>query len=500
MKLRNIFSDRVFFFILIIVLFQTAIRLFLYSRLFNYSTLYCGDCAAYFFMAFNGQALADRPSGISFVLWVLFSLFPDSDPAVVALLLNSLLGTLTHVLFFLTLRRFSEAGNAVPFCVSMLFFINPVILIIDSMVFMADTLSYFMLSLVLWLILEKTSGDSSIYKNILASLILGYLTIVRSVFVYLAPFIILYMLYKAERRTALKTLSTGALLLIIFSIIPFSYAFFFNKPRLGTASIENFGGISAFSHILPYLSCEKVLSISKSPEEEDAVKEFCNDEEIKYSTVDYERWNPSSSLNLMVGSVVSHYPGAYKKQKYRFQRSKVAANRLLMRWFFRGIWKYPEAAVLAMEDAIYGGYLANPIESAVLAKEKPHIDTGCEKLVSRLYSLDKTTYMDLWQRNKKDNYEMLYLIDRLALVIATATHYFVILALFLLPICFMRRRFFNKDSFFLYVIGLIYLFLFSLGNGYDARFSVVFNYCICLSLGILALTYFGSKDEAVRER
>jgi hypothetical protein len=313
--------------------------------------------------------------------------------------------------------------------------------------------------------------------------------------VYLSPFIVFYMLYRAKRETAFKTALTGILLFTIFSTIPLSYAFFFNKPRLGIASIENFGGRSAFSHLLPHLSCEKILSISQSPEEEDTVKRFCNDEEIKHSSTDALRWNESSTMNMMDKALVSHYAKTHGIHAYTFQQEKALGNRFLMKWFLRSIWKYPESAVLAMKDAIIGGYISDPLMGGAFVLHPPHLGRGCEKLVSRLFFLDGNTYMEMWEKNKINNYEVLNLIGRLELFIATATHILVILNFCLLPICFIRQKSFNVESIFLYLISLIYLILFSLGNGYDARFSVIFNYCIFLSCGILLLTYSAHKRK-----
>lgn len=492
MKIKHYFANLPLYFF-IIVLFQVVIRFFVYSHLFNHITLYCGDSAAYFHLATTDKALANRPAGFPFVLRLLFFLFPHNNPSVVALLFNSLMGTITHVLFFLTLRRFSETGNFIPFCLSMVFFMNPTIFVIDSMVFMSDTFAYFLLSMVLWLTLDKASKDNSLYKNILVSVILGYLTIVRSVFVYLAPFIFFYVLSRAKRGTAFKTALTGILLFTIFSTIPLSYAFFFNKPRIGIVSIENFGGRSAFSNILPHLSCEKILSVTQSPEEEDTVKKFCNDQEIKHSSPDGQRWNESSTMNMMEKALVSHYVEAHEIHSYNFQQEKALGNRFLMKWFLRSIWRYPESAVLAMKDAIIGGYISNPLGGGALVLHPPHLGRGCEKLVSRLFFLDGNTYMEMWEKNKINNYEVLNLIGRLELFIATATHILIILTFCLLPICFIRQKSFNAESIFLYTISFIYLILFSLGNGYDARFSVIFNYCMFLSLGILVLTYFDHK-------
>lgn len=494
MKIRHYFANLPLY-LFIIVLFQVGSRLFVYSHLLNHITLYCGDSAAYFMLATTGKALANRPSGFPWLLRLLFFFFPHYNPSVVILLFNSFLGTLAHVLFFLTLRRFSEAGSLIPFCLSMLFFMNPTILVIDSMVFMSDTFAYFLVSLVLWVTLDKVSEGKSLYKNILVSLILGYLTIVRNVFVYLSPFVVFYMLYRTKRETAFKTTLTGILLFTIFSTIPLSYAFFFNKPRLGIASIENFGGRSALSNILPYLSCEKILSISQSREEEDAVKRFCDDEEIKSSSPDALRWNESSTMNMMESVLVSHYAETHGIHSYNFQQERAMGNRFLMKWFLRSIWKYPESAVLAMKDAIIGGYISDPLKGNALVLQPPHLGRGCDRLVSRLFFLDPNTYMKMWEQNKINNYEVLNLIGRLEFFIATATHILVLLTFCLLPICFIRRKSFNAESFFLYVISLIYLILFSLGNGYDARFSVIFNYCIFLSLGILVLTYSDNKRK-----
>jgi len=361
---------------------------------------------------------------------------------------------------------------------------------------MSDTFAYFLFSLVLWLTLDKASKGNSLYKNILASLVLGYLTIVRSIFVYLSPFIVFYILYRAKRDTAFKTALIGILLFTLFLTIPLSYAFLFNKPRLGMASIENFGGTSAFSNILPHLSCEKILSISQSPEEVDVVKRFCNDEEIKSSSPDALRWNASSTMNMMENAMVSHYAEMHEGiHSYGPQRENALGNRFLMKWFFRSIWKYPKSAMLAMKDAIIGGYILNPFKGNARVLQPPPLVGGCEKLVSRLFSLDQNRYMEMWVKNKVDNYEMLHLIDRLEFFIAAPTHFLIIIAFCFLPICFIRREFFNIESIFLYIISLIYLILFSLGNGYDARFSVVFNYCIFLSLGILVLTYFDYKRK-----
>jgi hypothetical protein len=199
---------------------------------------------------------------------------------------------------------------------------------------------------------------------------------------------------------------------------------------------------------------------------------------------------------MMDKALVSHYAETHGIHAYTFQQEKALGNRFLMKWFLRSIWKYPELAVLAMKDAIIGGYISDPLRGGALVLYPPHLGRGCEKLVSRLFFLDGNTYMEMWEKNKINNYEALNLIARLELFIAAATHILVIFAFCLLPICFIRRRSLNAESIFLYVISLIYLILFSLGNGYDARFSVIFNYCISLSLAILVLTYSAHKRKS----
>jgi hypothetical protein len=176
-----------------------------------------------------------------------------------------------------------------------------------------------------------------------------------------------------------------------------------------------------------------------------------------------------------------------ERHKYRLRRAKALGNRLLMKWFIRSAIRYPGAALRAMKESIVDGYLANPLAGIALTAETPHLGKGCERLISRLFSLDKNAYQDLWQEHRNRNYKVLAATDRIAHALSLATHAVVLLALFLLPGCFMRRRYYNKNAFFLYVISLIYLSLFSLGNGYDARFSVVLNYCMFLALGLTVL-------------
>jgi hypothetical protein len=465
-------SENTYFWILIIITVHTTSVLLIYSQLFQRISLCCGDSAFYLFLAHNlNIATADRPSGFPFFLRALFLLSDDPNLLV---FVNIFFGFLIHIFCFLTLKNIFLQRNTVPFFLSLLFFMNPAIIIMESMVFMSDTLAFFIVALIFYLIFLETRTMGSIFRDTAICTLLGYLTIVRSIFLYLAPFIILFMILKRldmGKERLSKIVVQGFVFLVIFSVIPASYAIFFNGPRVGKISVENFGGRSAFAVMLPYLSCDKLLAISETDEEKTAIMQYCDDTEILFFSSDELRWIESSTMNRMERALVDN--------------DRVRGNELFRRWFFRSLLRYPEAAFRVIRDNVLKEHILRPVSNQMSVINEPNLVDGCETLVREVFRLEPIDYLKLWKENKRDKSFALSLIFRLELWITRLANTIALLVFVCIPFLIVWRRICNMKLLFLYSIGLIYFIIVALVGTYDTRFYIISNYFVLLTIGAM---------------
>lgn len=445
--------------------FQILTNTFLFSHIFKGISFFCGDSAYYVYLANNlNAAAADRPSGFPFLLNLLFRI---SEKPMLLMMFGTIVSVFTGIFAFLTIKYLLKNKNNISLLITLFFFLNPVIWTVSTMIYMSDAFAFLLFVIGIYLILSNKNKNSLIA----AAFIFGYLTIVRSVFVYLFPIILAYIFYvlSKARMPFKKNLSIITIVMIAFLIIPIAYSYIFVQPRLGTVSIENFSGRSTFGNMLPFLSCKQLASIATSQRELDAIKNYCNDDEIRNSSADEERWIETSSMNKMEKALV--YDG-----------DRVKGNRIFKKWVLSLAIKYPSSVYYPIKNTIINGYLNNVIAKQISISEPPQIDGGCELLVEKLLKQDKSSYLAGWKSYKEKSIAMYDFISKFETLFTIITHWIIVCSLILIPIIGLYKKIFLSEAVFLYLIAVVYAVLVSLGSCYDNRYFILFDYLIILSL------------------
>jgi 4-amino-4-deoxy-L-arabinose transferase-like glycosyltransferase len=336
---------------------------------------------------------------------------------------------------------------------------------------MPDTFSFFLFSIGIYLILVNSKNSN--YHYILAGLVFGYLTIVKSVFVYLFPFIILfifYKLYQNNKKFTAKNIASFMIILVMFASIPLSYMYLFNKPRLGTAALENFGGRSGFGNILPFITCEQLYSIMTTDKERDTIYFHCNNTEIHSSNSDDQIWSNHSTMFLMAYLIL---PDIF---------DRVAGNQLYQKWLFAVVSKYPTVVFSPIKNTIVNGYLGKIMARQMSIKVLAELHSHCDTFIPAYLNMTLDKYTEGWYLNQQNNKWNIDIIAYMQYRLTKTTDWIIIILFFLfIPLYALYRRVLSSDFVFLYAITLLYLLMISFGSIYDNRYYVIFNYLVLLT-------------------
>ena len=480
-------SYRTFFYVIVLLLFQVAYRVLVFSALYKNVTLFCGDSRYYWYLGKHLEiaAVDFHPSGFPFLLYLLFKV--SQSPGFLVLI-NGIWGTLTPIFFFLTAIKFFRKNHFIPFVISIVVFVSPLAIIVDSMAYMADTFALFLVSLIMFLYF----GSHHPYlRNILFALLYGYLVIVKAAFLYLCPVILGFNVLRIRgpiKHRVLVTLAT----LLTFSLIPFWYAFSFNQKRVGNVAIENMGGKYVLANLMPYLSCEQLESLTGSLEEREAVRKNCYDRTTKQGM---ELFDGNSVLNRIERDL---QPGEYA-------RMRIVTNGIFRKWAIRAAFKYPSALFETIGAALYS-YVRRPVTETIgngreinlfLFSSEPELG-GCFSFVSDVFGESDQEYLKNWHTNAEKHTSIFNFLDGFSKVYLRIIDTFLLLSL-LFPIGIYCMKKCDLDLIFLHSITLFYLFLISLGATYDARYYILFNYLAFLLLSkiisLVPLTRFRPKKD-----
>jgi|GEM_PF-6250636 len=459
-------------YLILIVLIEIIFRVIVFFVTYSSINLFCGDSGCYIFLAHHLEAaMADRPSGYPFFL----SLFIDLPHAKYLLLLvNNLLGIATVVLFFDTIKRYFKS-EIVPFLLSLLVVLNLGYIYTDSLVFMSDTLALFFLVISINFALKEKLHLKFV---IFSAMFLGWLVIVKSVFLYLAPFILAIPIFKIiknkDGQPLYKFLSVGFILLI-FSAIPLYYSESFVKKRLGVQGIEFFSGRSAISNVIPNANCQTLVSlVNKKGSKENLSLNECEESKKLNTQPVYLLWGSDSIM-------------AKIEKRVNPSGDRVSGNRYFKGLLISILFHDPLSGVRSMFKSL-SYHVANPISVQMSFNQPTSIDRSCEGITSFINGKTGAEYVNGWHDNYLKNK---YLLNSLAFI----ESYGIILinnvvlgAFVLLPLYSLFRYGFlsNLYSLYFYFISLMYLGLISLGSGYDLRYYLVFNVLALVSISIFA--------------
>lgn len=470
-------------YIFLIILFQLLMHFFVYSNIFGNIGFFCGDTPNYSLLANNiNHASNYWPSGFPFVLHMLFYI---SRSPLFLIAFSVFISVATSIFFFLTVRYLLKNKNLISFLITIFFFLNPTITYIDSMVYMPDSFAFFLFSVGTYLILIDSKKPGFNLKYLIAGLIFGYLTIVKNAFIYLFPFIILYIfykIYKNNKKFSIKNLLKYVVILILFASIPLSYTYLFNKPYLGIARLENFGGRSSLANILPHVSCEQLLSVATTDIERDSITKNCNDSEMNKIKPVQQLWNGKSPMNKMSSEII-------------YDNDKIKINQLFQKWLIAIIFKYPMTVFYTVENTMVNGYLGEIISDQILIKQHIQMGTGCEQFAPRILNMDLKNYEKGWSLHQQNNKFSINLISFMQLNIGKITNWIIaILFLILIPFYAIYKKIISSEFIFLYMISAVYVFIISLGSYFDSRYYIIFNYLILLSAcSLMVIKKPGSK-------
>lgn len=485
-------SHRTFFYVIVILLFQLAYRVLVFPTLYKNVTLFCGDSRYYWYLGKHLEiaAVDFHPSGFPFLLHLLFKV---SESPWFLVLINGIWGTLTPIFFFLTAAKFFRKNHFIPFAISIVVFINPIVIIVDSMAYMADTFALFLVSLIMFLYF---SSHHRYLRNILFGLLCGYLVIVKATFMYLCPAILGFKVLRIKGPIKHRVLVTLAMFLT-FSLIPFWYAFSFNRERVGNVAIENVGGKHVLANVMLHLSCGQLESLTGSPEEREAVRKNCHDPRATKLAV--QLFDGNSELNRIERDL---QPGEYANMR-------IVTNGIFRKWVIRAAFKYPSSLFKTIEASLYS-YVRRPVTESIgtgreinpfLFSSEPELG-GCFSFVSDVFGESDQEYLKNWHTNAEKHTSIFSFLDGFSNAYLRIIDPFLLVSL-LFPIGIYCMKKFDLDLIFLHSFTLLYLFLISLGAAYAARYYILFNYLAFLLLSkvisLFPLTRFRPKKDARKE-
>lgn len=468
-------------YIFLIILFQLLMHFFVYSNIFGNIGFFCGDSPQYFNIANNiNTSGEDKPSGFPLFLHLLFYI---SENPLFLTILSVVISIITSIFFFLTFRLFFKKKNLIPFIITILFFINPTIAHIDSMIYMSDSFSFFLFSIGTYLLLANQKESKINYQYLIAGLIFSYLTIVKSAFIYILPFVIFYIFYKIYQRN--KRISIKILIgfMIILTSIPLLYTVLFNKPRTGIATLENFGGVSIFGNILPYISCNQLTSIATTAREINSINQNCDDVEINHLTPKQQIWDGNSTMHKIGRGIIPNY-------------NKIDKNQLFQKLATAILFKYPTVMFYTIKNIIINGYLGEVVSDQISIGKPVHIEGWCGQFISNILNIDKESYTRGSHLNLENN-KFVKIISFMQLNIGKITNWIIaILFLILIPFYAIYKKIISSEFIFLYIISAVYIFIISLGSYFDSRYYIIFNYLVLLSAcSLIAIKKTGNKKR-----
>ncbi|MEK6280894.1 MAG: hypothetical protein AABN95_11120 [Acidobacteriota bacterium] len=363
------------------------------------------------------------------------------------------------------------------------------------MAYMTDTFALFLVSLIMFLYF----GSRHRYlRNILFGLLCGYLAIVKATFLYFCPAILGFKVLRIRDPIKHRVLVTLAMFLA-FSLIPFWYAFSFNRKRVGNVAIENMGGKVVLANLMPHLSCGQLESLTGSFKEREVVKKHCRDTPLRVTKQPIELFDSNSVLNRIERDL---QPGEYA-------RMRIVTNGIFRKWVIRAAFKYPSSLFKTIGASLYS-YVRRPVTESIgtgreinpfLFSSQPELG-GCFSLVSDVFGESNQEYLKNWRTNAEKHASIFSFLDSFSNAYLRIINPFLLLSL-LFPIGIYCMKKFDLDLIFLHPITLFYLFLISLGAAYTARYYVLFNYLAFLLLSkvisLFPITRFRPTNDARKE-
>jgi len=313
---------------------------------------------------------------------------------------------------------------------------------------------------------------------LMSVVILAYLTITKSLFVYFSP--LLFILVCVEVWTLsckkLSKLLLTTFFLCVYVLFSYAYVHEYANQYLGQTGLQNFGGRSAWANVMPFVPCAKLSDMSVNEEIKKVILTECLDSvRIQTSARSY-LWSEESLMNKM--------------EKVIAGDDRIRGNKIWTEYVLRTVIWEPAAILKATELSIFE-YVWKPLSERVNYTVPPPSHPKCATMTKEYFGLTWEDYTDGWMKNFESHRKLFESLDFLALWFSRIVNIISILVLILFwPILLIKRWRLDFLTVYWWLLCVGYLFIIALGGYYVTRYYINFNALVLIFVGYFLAKYW----------